>query len=138
VRVTIALRHVALARSWAVERARGQGIDTSGGEARYTPRTVTTQSGERGEGSRCYARTREEYHVLVHKPSPCELAAPINPDRGVEGHRNLYCGFYDGCLDESVKKGWNSWSCTRCDGFALQPETTEGGLESYATQRRLG
>jgi hypothetical protein len=77
-----------------------------------------------------------EVDVLA-KPCPSELTAPINPDRGVEGHRNLFCNYYDGCLDEAVKKGWNSWSCTRCDLFALQPEV-EQGLESYATQRRLG
>jgi hypothetical protein len=76
-----------------------------------------------------------ENHVLS-KPCPTELAAPINPDRGVEGHRNLFCSFYDSCLDEAVRKGWNSWTCARCQLFALQPEM-DAGLESYATQRRL-
>ena len=51
---------------------------------------------------------------MLAKPCPTELTAPINPDRGVEGHRNLFCTFYDACLDEAVKKGWNSWTCTRC------------------------
>ncbi len=74
--------------------------------------------------------------LLSTKPCPTELAAPINPDRGVEGHRNLFCSYYDGCLDEAVKKGWNSWSCTRCELFVAQADV-EGGLESYATQRRL-
>lgn len=74
--------------------------------------------------------------MLVIKPFPCELTAPINPDRGVEGHRNLFCGHYDGCLDEAVKKGWNSWSCTRCELFDVQPDI-EHGLEGYATQRRV-
>ena len=77
----------------------------------------------------------EEFSVLA-KPSPTELTAPINPDRGVEGHRNLFCNFYDACLDEAVKKGWNSWTCTRCGLHAAQREV-EGGIESYATQRRL-
>ena len=75
-----------------------------------------------------------DFHLA--EPSPTELAAPINPDRGVEGHRNLFCSYYDGCLDEAVKKGWNSWSCTRCGLFAAQADVA-GGLESYATQRRL-
>jgi hypothetical protein len=74
---------------------------------------------------------------VLGKTCPTELTAPINPDRGVEGHRNLFCGHYDNCLDEAVKKGWNSWSCTRCPLFAMQPEI-DAGLESYATQRRLG
>lgn len=73
---------------------------------------------------------------MFSKPIPSELTAPINPDRGVEGHRNLFCGFYDNCLDEAVKKAWNSWTCTRCPQFAVQPQI-EGSIESYATQRRL-
>jgi hypothetical protein len=82
------------------------------------------------------SKPAREIDVLA-KPYPSELTAPINPDRGVEGHRNLFCSYYDGCLDEAVKKGWNSWSCTHCDLFALRPEV-EQGLEDYATQRRLG
>jgi hypothetical protein len=77
----------------------------------------------------------KENKVLA-KPCPTELTAPINPDRGVEGHRNLFCGYYDACLDEAVKKGWNSWTCVRCQMFAVAA-TVEVGLESYATQRRL-
>jgi hypothetical protein len=42
---------------------------------------------------------------VLAKPSPTELTAPINPDRGVEGHRNLFCTFYGSCLDEAVKRG---------------------------------
>lgn len=75
--------------------------------------------------------------ILLAKPCPTELTAPINPDRGVEGQRNLFCQFYDGCLDEAVKKGWNSWTCLQCGLSAVQPDV-EGGIESYATQRRLG
>lgn len=73
---------------------------------------------------------------MLAKPSPSELTTPINPDRGVEGHRNLFCNFYDACLDEAVKRGWNSWTCTQCPLHADVPEV-EGGIESYATQRRL-
>jgi len=75
---------------------------------------------------------------VLAKPTPTELTAPINPDRGVEGHRNLFCSFYDGCLDEAVKKGWNSWSCVRCQLMGVQPAHAGGaGIEDYATQRRL-
>ncbi len=73
---------------------------------------------------------------MLVKPCPTELTAPINPDRGVEGHRNLFCGHYDNCLDEAVNRGWNSWSCSRCELHTLQPKM-EGGVENYATQRRL-
>ncbi len=78
--------------------------------------------------------TKEE--ALLAKPFPTELAAPINPDRGVESQRNLFCGYYDACLDEAVKRGWNSWTCVRCELFAMQPQI-DVGLESYATQRRM-
>jgi hypothetical protein len=74
--------------------------------------------------------------AVLTKPSPTELTAPINPDRGVEGHRNLFCSYYDACLDEAVKRSWNSWTCVRCQLFAMQPQV-DAGLESYATQRRL-
>ncbi len=73
---------------------------------------------------------------MLARPCPNELDSPINPDRSVEGHRNLFCSYYDGCLGEAVKKGWNSWSCTRCSLFAVEPDVHHG-LESYATQRRL-
>lgn len=75
------------------------------------------------------------------KPFPTELASPINPEAqtgrkaGVENHRNLFCAHYDDCLDEAVKRGWNSFTCVRCPLFALEGEY-EGGIESYATQRR--
>ena len=74
---------------------------------------------------------------MLAKPTPTELSAPINPDRGVEGHRNLFCSFYDGCLDEAVRKGWNSWTCVRCQLMSSPPPVAGLGLEDYATQRRL-
>ena len=55
----------------------------------------------------------EESIVLV-KPCPTELTAPINPDRGLAGHTHLFCSYYDACRDEAGKQGWNSWTCTRC------------------------
>jgi hypothetical protein len=78
----------------------------------------------------------EEESTVLAKPCPSELTTPINPDRGIEGHRNLFCNFYDACLDEAVKRGWNSWTCTRCALHSEDPEV-EGGIESYATQRRM-
>lgn len=74
---------------------------------------------------------------MLAKPTPTELSAPINPERGVEGHRNLFCSRYHGCLDEAVRRGWNSWTCERCQLFSLQPTDGSAGLEGYATQRRL-
>jgi hypothetical protein len=103
--------------------SRGRGLATTGG-------------GLVAPSRRCGWPVHPEESIVLAKPSPTELTAPINPDRGVEGHRNLFCNYYDACLDEAVKKGWNSWTCTRCPLHAAQPEV-EGGIESYATQRRV-
>lgn len=73
------------------------------------------------------------------RPNPVELPAPINPEGGrkqsVEMHRNLFCTLYDNCLDEAVKRGWNSFTCIRCAFYQTGKE--EGGVERFATQRRI-
>lgn len=73
---------------------------------------------------------------MLAKPCPSELNTPINPERGVEGQRNLFCVHYDGCLDEAVKQGWNSWCCTRCELVTVGADPA-GGLDDYAQQRRM-
>jgi hypothetical protein len=74
------------------------------------------------------------------RPNPVELPAPINPEGGrkqsVETHRNLFCGYYDHCLDEAVKRAWNSFSCFRCGLYRANREVEEGGVARFATQRR--
>jgi len=82
------------------------------------------------------------------KPFPTELQNTINPEpsgkhTSVEFQRNLFCNHYDDCLDEAVKKGWNSFTCVRCPQFAAAAATNNAaksnplGIELYATQRRL-
>ena len=82
------------------------------------------------------------------KPFPSELQNTINPEpsgrhASVEFQRNLFCGHYDDCLDEAVKKGWNSFTCVRCSHFALASATAAEaqngamGIDAYATQRRM-
>lgn len=82
------------------------------------------------------------------KPFPTELQNTINPEpsgkhASVEFQRNLFCGHYDDCLDEAVKKGWNSFTCVRCPLYAVaagpntNKEEARKGIELYATQRRL-
>jgi hypothetical protein len=87
------------------------------------------------------------------KPFPTELQNTINPDpsgkhASVECQRNLFCSHYDDCLDEAVKKGWNSFTCVRCPLNAVAPpaaakgQAAKGagpamGIEMYATQRRM-
>jgi hypothetical protein len=74
------------------------------------------------------------------KPCPTELPQSINPEAGpkrlgVEQHRNLNCNHYDNCLDEAVRRGWQSFTCIKCPLYAI-PAAPQVGLESYATQRR--
>jgi len=82
------------------------------------------------------------------KPFPTELQNTINPEpsgkhASVEFQRNLFCGHYDDCLDEAVKKGWNSFTCVRCPLYAVAAspaaakDEARKGIEIYATQRRL-
>ncbi|MBI5545549.1 MAG: hypothetical protein HY901_16815 [Deltaproteobacteria bacterium] len=82
------------------------------------------------------------------KPFPTELQNTINPEpsgkhASVEFQRNLFCSHYDDCLDEAVKKGWNSFTCVRCPLYTVSPgpnpnkEASRQGIEVYATQRRL-
>lgn len=74
------------------------------------------------------------------KPFPIELNQSINPEAGpkrlgVEEHRNLSCYQYDNCLDEAVRRGWQSFSCTKCplNTIVAPPQV---GIESFANQRR--
>jgi hypothetical protein len=83
------------------------------------------------------------------KPFPTELQNTINPEpsgkhASVEFQRNLFCGNYDDCLDEAVKKGWNSFTCVRCPLNAVSAAPSNNskkpgrkGIEMYATQRRM-
>jgi hypothetical protein len=74
---------------------------------------------------------------VLAKPSPIEIHTPINPERGLDGVRSLFCVYYDSCLDEAIRQGWNSWGCTAC-GLATAEPDESGGIDSYATQRRFG
>ncbi|ATB48317.1 hypothetical protein [Corallococcus macrosporus] len=74
------------------------------------------------------------------KPCPADLPQTINPEAGpkragVETHRNLNCHQYDNCLDEAVRRGWQSFTCMKCPMYA-QVAPPQMGLEAYATQRR--
>lgn len=73
---------------------------------------------------------------MLAKPCPTELVSLINPDRGFDGQRNLFCTHYDGCLDEAIRKGWNSWCCTRCGLSAVGPGEADS-IDTFATQRRM-
>lgn len=74
------------------------------------------------------------------KPCPTDLPQTINPDAGpakagVEAHRNFDCHHYDACLDEAVRQGWQSFTCSKCPlvGLSAPPELA---IDAYANQRR--
>lgn len=74
------------------------------------------------------------------KPCPTDLPQTINPEAGptrpgVESHRNLNCNHYDKCLDEAVRRGWQSFTCAKCPLYAVTAPP-QMGIEAYATQRR--
>ena len=73
---------------------------------------------------------------MLAKPCPAELVSLINPDRGLDGQRNLFCVHYDSCLDEAIRQGWNSWCCTRC-GLSRVGPGEEDSIDAFATQRRM-
>ncbi len=31
------------------------------------------------------------------------------------GKRNLFCMYYDKCLDLAIKKTWETWNCSSCN-----------------------
>ncbi|HWE25409.1 MAG TPA: hypothetical protein VG496_15835 [Myxococcales bacterium] len=76
---------------------------------------------------------------VMAKPMPTELTTPINLEgnrkMSVESHRNLFCTAYDDCLNEAVKRGWNSFTCVRCPNYTIV-ESPEHSIEAFATQRK--
>ena len=40
------------------------------------------------------------------------------------GERNLYCPYYDACLDYAVKNRWQSWNCFQCPNKSIQETIT--------------
>jgi hypothetical protein len=78
--------------------------------------------------------------MVLAKPVPTELTTPINLEgsrkMSVEAHRNLFCGSYDDCLNEAVKRGWNSFTCERCPNYSLTEASPEHSIEAFATQRK--
>ena len=68
------------------------------------------------------------------KPFPVPLEGPLRSERQILQHRKLGCPLYSGCLNESVRNGWESFSCQRCP--IATSVSTEPEVPGYATQRR--
>jgi hypothetical protein len=70
----------------------------------------------------------------VLSPRPTPLSRPVRSEQDLETHRNFFCNHYDGCLDISIRKGWDSWTCTRCPLQNCHASTPE--VRDYAESRR--
>jgi hypothetical protein len=83
---------------------------------------------------------------LVVLPGSGSPEVPANPTRlaglveldDVDQHRSLMCDLYDDCLDRALRQGWQSWTCSKCELFALAETyrslhaVHEGGLRPSA------
>lgn len=41
------------------------------------------------------------------------------------GERNVFCPYYDHCLDHAIKKAWNTWDCAHCVHRFMSTQMTE-------------
>jgi hypothetical protein len=42
------------------------------------------------------------------------------------GERNIFCPFYNGCLDYAIENSWRSWNCSQCPYRDMQTITECG------------
>lgn len=55
------------------------------------------------------------------------MTAKCNPTPK-KGERNVFCPYYDHCLDEAVARAWNTWHCSKCPYIATGPQITEDAV----------
>jgi len=59
------------------------------------------------------------------------------------GRRNLFCRYYDACLDHAVKQNWKYWSCLNCPSkwitipIAEGPFTTDDTIPHYSLPKEI-
>ena len=67
----------------------------------------------------------EKQMVSVFKTEHCKarvdwiMDPKANPIRK-RGERNIYCPFYNDCLDYAIKRFWQFWNCTQCPNKEIQ------------------
>ena len=71
---------------------------------------------------------------MLLKPSPAPLDGQLRSERDVARHRRLYCSHYDKCLDESIRRNWQGFTCMRCP-LSDQAEN-KPALGAFANHRR--
>lgn len=72
--------------------------------------------------------------MILLKPDPSELDAPLRSERDIARHRRLYCTHYDACLNLSIANCWQSFSCLHCPLADLAEKEPRPG--SFAEERR--
>ncbi len=68
-------------------------------------------------------------------PNPTPLDDTLNSVRRVIQHRKLNCPTYARCLDTSISKGWESFSCLQCP-LASKVDSFKPDVSRYAQQHR--
>ena len=46
-----------------------------------------------------------------------------------KGERNIYCPYYDNCLDYAVQDWWDSWNCSQCPYRFIKKSLGERDLD---------
>lgn len=41
------------------------------------------------------------------------------------GHKNVFCPFYEQCLDAAVRRRWKCWDCSACPQKAKEESLSE-------------
>src|SRR5690554_6869859 len=71
---------------------------------------------------------------MIDHPQPAPLPRNLLPEE-VDVHRDVWCRHYEDCLDEAVRREWESFSCASCPLMGKEqskPELKVGGGSSAA------
>lgn len=41
------------------------------------------------------------------------------------GKRNVFCNYYNKCLDHVIKRSWMDWDCSSCPQYSNQQQSIE-------------
>jgi hypothetical protein len=47
-----------------------------------------------------------------------------------QGERNIYCPYYNDCLDYAVRASWQTWDCSQCLHKLIKESITEYELNN--------
>jgi hypothetical protein len=70
-------------------------------------------------------------------PQPTSLSSARGLER-LSGNnlRNIFCPYYQGCLDLAVRNDWDDWTCAHCQ--LRNAEAAKPDVKDYAHQRPRG